>query len=102
MYEKDLNVGGISIRGNNNTIRYNHVASNLGAGIRLGGDTDLDGINNEVYGNYLNNNQNGGLKIMRQPQGPICDNTIVTLKGQKSIRVGKNMDKTLYTNTCEK
>ncbi len=102
MYQKDLNVGGISIRGNNNTIRYNHVVSNLGAGIRLGGDTNLDGINNEVYGNYLNNNQNGGLKIMRQPQDHICDNTIVTLKGQKSIRVGKNMDKTLYTDTCEK
>jgi hypothetical protein len=101
MYEKDLNVGGISIRGNNNTIRYNHVVSNLGAGIRLGGDTILDGINNEVYGNYLNDNRNGGLKIMRKPQGRVCGNTIITLKGQKSIRVGKNMDKTLYTETCE-
>lgn len=101
-YQKDLNVGGISIRGNNNTVRYNHVSSNLGAGIRLGGDTDLDGINNEVYGNHLNNNQNGGLKIMRQPQGPICNNKIITLKGQKSIRVGKNIDKTRYKETCEK
>ncbi len=101
-YTKDLNVGGISIRGNNNTVRYNHVVSNLGAGIRLGGDTVLDGINNEVYGNYLHDNQNGGLKIMRKPQSRVCGNTIITLKDQKSIRVGKNMDKTRYKATCER
>ncbi len=100
-YEKDLNVGGISIRGNNNIIRYNHVSSNLGAGIRLGGDERDDGINNEVYGNYLENNKNSGLKIMRSPQGKICDNTIVPASGSKAIRVEKQMDPALYNGKCE-
>ncbi len=101
-YEKDLNVGGISIRGNNNVVRYNYVSSNLGAGIRLGGDTVNDGINNEVYGNYLADNKNSGLKIMREPQNKVCDNTITTLKGQKSIRVRKNMNWEIYKRMCEK
>lgn len=100
-YQKDLNVGGISIRGTNNTIRHNYVVSNLGAGIRLGGDTFMDGINNDVYGNYLKDNQNSGLKIMRQPQSRVCGNTIITSKGQRSVRVGRNMDKTNFNNACE-
>jgi hypothetical protein len=100
-YEKDLNVGGISIRGNNNIIRYNHVSLNLGAGIRLGGDEKTDGINNEVYENYLVDNKNSGLKIMREPQTRVCDNTIIALAGSKAIRVGKQMDPTLYNGKCE-
>lgn len=100
MYEQDLNVGGISIRGNNNTVRHNHVEANLGAGIRLGGDDVNDGINNHVYGNYLKDNKNSGLKIMRGPQGKICDNTIIILKDQIQVRVKANMDKNLYTGKC--
>lgn len=101
-YEKDNNVGGISIRGNYNIVRFNHVAKNIGAGIRLGGDTQSDGINNVVYGNYLSDNQNGGMKIMRGPQGKVCNNSIITLNNQKSIRVDKNMDKTDFSGPCTK
>ncbi|NOQ64235.1 MAG: DUF1565 domain-containing protein [Methyloprofundus sp.] len=99
-HEKDKNVGGISIRGNNNTIRNNHVTDNDGAGIRLGGDTADQGINNHVYNNHLANNMNSGLKIMTQPQGKICDNTIITRERQKKVRVKSGMSSNNYTKKC--
>ena len=98
--QKDKNVGGISIRGNDNTIRYNTVFSNKGAGIRLGGDTEVDGINNRVYGNYLHDNAAGGLKIIRSPQKKVCSNTIITLPGQKKVRT-KNIPISGFLKACE-
>lgn len=71
----DPNSGGFDSRGNYNTFRYNKSYGNAGAGIRLGGDTATDGINNEVYGNELIDNENVALKVMRLPQGLICGNT---------------------------
>ncbi len=41
----------------------------------LGGDTEKDGIHNDVYGNRLENNNGGAFKIVRYPQGKICGNT---------------------------
>jgi len=98
--QKDKNVGGISIRGNDNTIRYNTVFSNKGAGIRLGGDTEVDGINNMVYGNYLHDNAAGGLKIIRSPQKKVCSNTIIALPGQKKVRT-KNIPISGFLKVCE-
>jgi len=68
--------GGISVRGNESVIEGNIVADNKGSGIRLGGDTKEFGINNEIVGNYLDNNAKFGLKIMRNPQKEVCGNTI--------------------------
>lgn len=71
----DPNSGGFDARGSSNTFRYNKSYGNVGAGIRFGGDAVGDGINNEAYGNKLNDNQNVALKVMRLPQGLICGNT---------------------------
>lgn len=76
--QKDINSSGISIRGDNNTIRNNVVYSNLGAGIRLGGNKVGDvryGKNNKVYNNTLFNNSVEEIKILVQPQ-KIHDNKI--------------------------
>lgn len=70
----DPKSGGFDSRGNNNTFRYNKSYSNVGAGIRFGGDTVIDGINNEAYGNEITDNQGYALKVMRLPQGLICGN----------------------------
>ncbi len=98
--QKDANVAGISIRGNKNTIRYNQVYDNVGAGIRLGGDTPSDGLDNEVYGNYLFNNKNGALKITRLPQRKICGNTIILNKNQKAVRLSEKADPKQFLQPC--
>ena len=61
-------------RGNDNIFRHNEIYDNLGAGVRLGGDNRKDGINNQVYGNKIINNQSGGISFQRMPQGQICGN----------------------------
>jgi hypothetical protein len=82
----DPESAGLDSRGNNNTFRYNTVRDTIGAGVRLGGDDEtLDGIENEVYGNKLINNRGGALKIMREPQGKICEN-VVEGQGDESER----------------
>lgn len=73
--QRDSESGGFDSRGNNNTFRYNKSYNNRGAGIRFGGDTAADGINNEAYGNVLTGNQQVALKVQRLPQGLICGNT---------------------------
>ena len=72
--QKDINSGGMDSRGNDNIFRYNEIYDNLGAGVRLGGDNKKDGINNQVYGNKIINNQSGGISFQRMPQGQICGN----------------------------
>mgnify|MGYP000674029292 CR=1 FL=1 len=85
--QKDPNVGGVSIRGNANTVRNNIIFTNQGAGIRLGGDTSEDGIKNIVYGNYLSNNAQGALKIMSNAQqNSFCGNLIFVEGTQKKTR----------------
>jgi len=83
--QKDLDSGGISCRGNGNIIRYNKIYSNKGAGIRLGGDTSADGINNDVYDNNIYNNQSGGIKFQRIPQRKVCGNTMTNNTGGNSV-----------------
>jgi hypothetical protein len=70
----DENAAGISSRGNDNIIRFNLVWGNRGAGIRFGGDTARDGIDNHAYGNTLRDNAYSAFKIMAWPQGRLCGN----------------------------
>ncbi len=72
--QEDSNSGGMDSRGNENIFRYNSIYNNSGAGVRLGGDEEEDGINNQVYGNSIINNKSGGIKFQRSPQGKICGN----------------------------
>jgi len=84
--QKDPESGGLDSRGNNNIFRFNVITNNGGAGIRLGGDKKTDGINNQVYKNSIINNSIG-IKIIRMPQGKICENI---LQGNKIKISDKN------------
>ena len=83
--QKDLESGGMDSRGDKNVFRYNQISGSVGAGIRLGGDEEKDGINNEVYGNIITNNAAGGIKIQRIPQVKICDNKMEGNSGGDSV-----------------
>lgn len=72
----DENAAGISSRGNDNIIRFNHIFGNRGAGIRFGGDTTRDGIHNHAYGNVLGDNAYAAFKIMATPQRRLCGNQV--------------------------
>ena len=84
--QRDPKSGGISCRGNGNVIRNNEVFGNRGAGIRLGGDTPSDGVDNVVVGNSLVDNREGALKIMRGPQREICGNRIESGRAERALR----------------
>lgn len=75
-YQQDPESAGFDARGSGNTFRYNTSSNNVGAGFRLGGDEEQDGINNDVYDNVIANNKGGAVKVMRQPQGRICGNKL--------------------------
>ena len=74
--QKDSESGGLDSRGNGNIFRNNLVYGNAGAGIRLGGDEDDDGKNNDVYLNTIRDNEGVGIKVQRYPQGKICGNVL--------------------------
>jgi hypothetical protein len=74
--QTDPESGGFDARGTRNTFRYNTVTDTVGAGVRLGGDSEYDGTDNDVYGNTFARNQGGVLNIQRLPQGKICNNTV--------------------------
>ncbi|WP_243373945.1 right-handed parallel beta-helix repeat-containing protein [Microvirga solisilvae] len=74
--QRDSKSAGLDARGSGNTFRHNVVYGNRGAGIRLGGDEDDDGIGNSAYSNTLRDNVVGSLKIQRGPQGKICGNVL--------------------------
>lgn len=86
--QKDSNSGGLDSRGNENVFRYNYVFNNRGAGIRFGGDTKADGLNNQAYGNRIEGNKNVALKVQRNPQGLICGNTE---RGNKKLTNNKQV-----------
>lgn len=83
--QKDPESGGMDSRGNGNVFRYNEIYGNSGAGIRLGGDEDNDGINNDVYENTIRNNTSGGIKFQRAPQRKICGNKMEGNSGGDSV-----------------
>jgi hypothetical protein len=83
--QQDDDSAGIGSRGNN-LIRYNEIYENRGAGIRLGGHevdgTQYGGIN-YVYGNFIYDNQEGGIKVEVEQKGIICGNTLTNNEGSQ-------------------
>ncbi len=86
---RDTESGGISIRGTRNIVRANVVHDNAGAGIRLGGDRETDGIQNEVVGNELYRNAYAAFKVIAQPQARLCGNRV--RNGDTLVR-GRDVD----------
>lgn len=82
--QKDPNSAGISIRSNNNIVRFNRITKTDGSGIRIGGDTTNDGINNQVIGNNINNT-GGGIKFQAKEQQQVCGNIMSNNIGGDSV-----------------
>lgn len=77
--QKDSESGGFDSRGDGNIFRYNDVRGSVGGGVRLGGASVNGaqyGKNNDVYGNTIIDNKNGGIRFQATPQGKICGNTM--------------------------
>jgi parallel beta helix pectate lyase-like protein len=87
--QRDPNSGGFDARGSGNVFRYNESYGNLGAGIRLGGDTPDDGIDNQVYANNIHDNRAGGIKVQRQPQARVCGNLMANNSAGNLVGSGK-------------
>jgi hypothetical protein len=81
-FQNDSDSGGFDARGDKNIFRHNTVRSTAGAAIRLGGDTEEDGIRNDVYDNTFIDNAGGALNIQTTPQGKICNNSVTPLTGE--------------------
>ncbi|MEU3224736.1 DUF1565 domain-containing protein [Streptomyces sp. NPDC006976] len=75
--QRDPNSAGLDARGSGNTFRANRSHDNVGAGVRVGGDTPADGTRNTIEGNVLLSNAAGGIKFEATPQGQVCGNTLV-------------------------
>ncbi len=91
--QKDTDSGGMDSRGGYNIFRYNEIFGNAGAGVRLGGDTVDQNINNDVYNNIIRDNENGGIKFQAAPQGEICGNTMSNnTKGNAVGEYGEEFD----------
>jgi parallel beta-helix repeat protein len=73
---QDPDGSGLDSRGNHNVFRYNTVSDVAGKGVRLGGDTKTQGLDNEVFGNTLVRTGSQAIGAMRMPQKLICGNTI--------------------------
>ncbi len=73
---KDPDGAGFSARGNGNIFRSNTSTDHKGAGIRLGGDDEGDGVDNVVVGNRFAGNAGYGVKVQREPQRQICGNEV--------------------------
>jgi hypothetical protein len=73
---RDPDGAGFSSRGEGTVFRNNVSSGHVGAGIRLGGDGEADGVGSVVIGNELSGNEGYGLKVMRTPQGTICGNRV--------------------------
>ncbi|QHY94409.1 hypothetical protein SSPS47_04615 [Streptomyces sp. S4.7] len=72
----DPNSAGLDARGSGNTFKANRSYGNVGAGVRVGGDTPADGTRNNIEGNVLLSNAAGGIKFEATPQGQVCGNTL--------------------------
>jgi hypothetical protein len=83
--QRDPESGGFDARGSGNIFRANESYGNIGADLRLGGDGSSDGIGNDVYGNSIHDNQAGGIKFQRQPQGQVCGNIMSNNAGGDAV-----------------
>lgn len=94
--QKDPDSGGMDSRGPGNVFRNNIIFDNTGAGIRLGGDSINDGINNDIYNNSINNNATGGIKFERNPQRKVCGNSMFGNNDGNSVGTfGKQFEPTV-------
>jgi hypothetical protein len=71
---QDPDGAGFSSRGRATVFSENISVDGAGAGIRLGGDAEGDGILSVVRRNRLTGNRGYGVKVQRQPQTLICGN----------------------------
>lgn len=83
--QQDPNSGGFDSRGNGNIFRNNESYGNIGAALRLGGDTATTGIGNEVYLNSFHDNRAGGIAFQRAPQGKLCGNIMSNNVGGNAV-----------------
>jgi hypothetical protein len=83
--QRDPKSAGFDIRGSNNVLRYNESYGNTGAGIRLGGDTPVDGVDNAVYSNHFHDNRAGSVKLIRERQASLCGNRVDNNRASKLI-----------------
>ena len=83
--QKDIESGGFDSRGNANTFRYNEVFGNVGAAVRLGGDTASDGTQNVIIFNNMHDNKGGGIRFQTAPQADICGNTMSNNTGGDAV-----------------
>lgn len=86
-FQSDPESGGFESRGNNNIFANNTIRNAKGAGIRLGGDTADQGINNSAFGNTMSNIAAGGIKMQRIPQNNIqlCENVFTNVVGGDGV-----------------
>lgn len=96
--QKDPESGGMDSRGNANIFRNNEIFGNKGSGIRLGGDSKKDGVQNVVTENNIRDNKAGGIKLMRAPQAKICGNNLEN--NPKGEFVGKEGSKAKQADVC--
>ncbi|HEX5055873.1 MAG TPA: discoidin domain-containing protein [Gammaproteobacteria bacterium] len=85
--QQDPNSGGFDSRSDDNTFRYNVSVGNRGAGVRIGGhevDGHTYGTHNHVYGNVLQENAGGTLKLLTPGQSHLCENTVMGSKGRSA------------------
>lgn len=83
----DPKSAGIDIRGDQNTVRYNHTFGNIGSGIRLGGhlvNGHQYGVQNDIYDNRIYDNKAYGIKLVTESQSFISGNCMYN-NGKKAI-----------------
>ncbi|QNE17652.1 DUF1565 domain-containing protein [Kribbella qitaiheensis] len=83
--QQDPRSAGFDSRGSGNVVRYNVAVDNVGAGIRFGGDTPADGVNNDAYSNVIARNAGGGIKFQATPQGRLCGNAMTGNTGGDAV-----------------
>jgi parallel beta-helix repeat protein len=78
---RDPDGAAISVRGDRGMVWRNSVHGGAGAGIRLGGDGKAQGVWTTVVGNVVVDAAGYGVKIIREPQRAVCENTLDAAKG---------------------
>lgn len=95
--QQDDESGGMDARGDYNTFRNNEIYDNVGAGVRLGGDSDDDGTGNHIYDNIIRDNGGPAIKILRWPQGKMCGNET---RGNRGGAFGGEFGESLEPESC--